>query len=173
MAYFLATNNFVQTINVHCGRAPQAACTWNHPRAGLLLTPFWARGSLHAGPLVGLRYPTGRCLLLCGLEDALLHDRLAHAVRKPAVRCGSTAFTQGQQELLIKVASTGLAQRGTLPLGGDVVEAQLLQLAGERRVLAPRPGHPRHRRQGSGLSQEHAVEGDLFETLHDVGRRDR
>ena len=40
-----------------------------HPRAGLLLTPDWARGSLHAGPLVGLRYPTGRCLLLCGLES--------------------------------------------------------------------------------------------------------
>jgi len=53
------------------------------------------------------------------------------------------------------------------------MKAQLLQLPRERRVLAPGTGHPRHRGEGSGLSQEHPVEGDLLEALHDVGRGDR
>src|SRR4051812_50037258 len=88
--------------------------------------------------------PKGLGLLLSRLEHALLQDRLAHAVREPAFRRRPPALAQAQQERPFEIVSTRLAQRRHLPLGREVMEAQALQLAGERRVLTSGSGHARH-----------------------------
>ena len=59
----------------------------------------------------------------------MAHAWLADALRKPGVGCSPPALAQVQQELPFEITAAGLAQLRLLPLGGDKVKAQSLQLS--------------------------------------------
>ena len=69
------------------------------------------------------------------LEAALLHDWFADAVREPIFCRRPPALAQAQQERPFEIAAARVAKRRHLPLGREVMKAQLLHSTGPLPVM--------------------------------------